>query len=80
LFNLKKKVKNKTHIEVLIYETYIIEEILIFISYYFEPYLRIKINRVPKHNDSREMLSSGDLSIFFHLGQPLSKNTMREDK
>jgi hypothetical protein len=42
--------------------------------------LRIKINRVPKHNDSREMLSSGDLSIFFHLGQPLSKNTMREDK
>jgi hypothetical protein len=26
------------------------------------------------------MLSSGDLSIFFHLGQPLSKNTMREDK
>ena len=46
LFNLKKRVKNKTHIEVLICEAYIIEaliceayiveEISTFISYYFE--------------------------------------------
>jgi hypothetical protein len=31
LFNLKKKVKSKAHVEALIYEVYIIEEISTFI-------------------------------------------------
>jgi hypothetical protein len=44
LFNLKKKVKNKTHVEVLICEAYIVEEISAFISFYFEPHLRTRIN------------------------------------
>jgi hypothetical protein len=44
LFNLKKKVKNKTHVEALICEAYIVEEISTFISYYFEPHLRTRIN------------------------------------
>jgi hypothetical protein len=36
LFNLKKKVKNKAHVETSICEVYIVEEISIFISYYRE--------------------------------------------
>jgi hypothetical protein len=46
LFNLKKKVKNKAHVEASICEVYIVEEISTFISYYFEPHLRTRINRV----------------------------------
>jgi hypothetical protein len=43
LFNLKKKVKNKAHVKASICEAYIVEEISIFISYYFEPHLRTRI-------------------------------------
>jgi len=65
LFNLKKKVKNKEHVEASIWEAYIVEEISIFISYYFEPNLRTRINRVPRHDDGGgEVPSSGNLSIF----------------
>jgi hypothetical protein len=51
LFNLNKKSKNKVHVEALIYKTYTVEEISIFISNYFEPQLRTKINCVPRHDD-----------------------------
>ena len=68
LFNLKKKIKNKAHIEASICEAYIIEEISTFISYYFEPHLRMRINRVPRHDDGGEVPSSGNLSIFSNLG------------
>jgi hypothetical protein len=64
LFNLKKKVKNKAHVEASICEAYIVEEISTFISYYFEPHLRTRINRVLRHNDGGEVPSSGNLSIF----------------
>jgi hypothetical protein len=64
LFNLKKKVKNKAHVEALICEAYIVEEISTFISYYFEPHLRTRLNRVPQHDDGGEVHSSGNLSIF----------------
>jgi len=64
LFNLKKKVKNKTHVEALICEAYIVEDISIFISYFFEPHLRTRINRVPLHNNGGKVPSSGNLSIF----------------
>jgi len=66
LFNLKKKVKNKVHIEAST-----------FISYYFEPYLRMRINRVPRHDDGGEVPSSGNLSIFSNPGRPTPKNAVR---
>ena len=77
MFNLEKKVKNKVHVEVSICEAYIVEEILTFISYYFEPHLRTRINRVPRHDDGGEVPSSGNLSIFFNLGRPTPKNVVR---
>jgi hypothetical protein len=77
LFNLKKNVKNKAHVEASICEAYIVEEILTFISYYFEPHLRTRINRVPRHDDSGEVPSSGNLSIFSNPGQPTPKNIVR---
>jgi len=64
LFNLKKKVKNKAYVKASICEAYIVEEISIFISYYFEPHLRMKINRIPQHDDGGEVPSSENLSIF----------------
>ena len=77
MFNLKKKVKNKAHDEVSICEAYIVEEISTFISYYFEPHLRTRINRVPRHDDSGEVPSSGNLLIFSNLGQHTHKNAVR---
>jgi len=68
LFNLKKKVKNKAHVETSIYEAYIVEKISTFISYYFKPHLRTRINRVPRHYDCDEVPSSGNLSIFSNTG------------
>jgi hypothetical protein len=68
LFNLKKKVKNKAHVEASIGEAYIIEKISTFISYYFKPYLRTRINHVPWHDDGGEMPFSGNLSIFSNPG------------
>ena len=71
LFNLKKKVKNKAHVEASICEAYIVEEISTFISYYFEPHLRTRINHVPRHDDSGEVSSSGYLLIFSNTGRPM---------
>jgi hypothetical protein len=64
----KKKVKNKAHVEASICEAYIVEEISTFILYYFEPHLRTRINRVPRHDDGAEVPSSGNLSIFSNPG------------
>jgi AAA+ ATPase superfamily predicted ATPase len=72
-----KKVKNKAHVEASIYEAYIVKEISTFISYYFKPHLRTRINRVPRHDDGGEVPSSGNLSIFFNLGRPTPKNVVR---
>jgi len=77
LFNLKKKVKNKAHVEASICEAYIVEEISTFMSYYFEPHLRTRINRVPRHDDGNEVPSSGNLSIFSNIGRPTPKNAIR---
>jgi len=68
LFNLKRKVKNKMHFEVLICEAYIVEEISTYISYYFKPLLRTKINSVPRYDDGGKISSIENLSIFSHLG------------
>jgi len=77
LFNLKKRVKNKAHVEASICEVYIVEDISTFISYYFEPHLRTRINCVPQHDDGGEVHSSGNLSIFSNLGRPTPKNVVR---
>jgi hypothetical protein len=77
LFNLKKKVKNKTHVDASIYEAYIIEEISTFISYYFESHLRTRINRIPRHDDGGEVHSSENLSIFSSPGRLVPKNIAR---
>jgi hypothetical protein len=73
LFNLKKKVKNKAHVEASICEAYIVEEISTFISYYFEPHLRTRINHVSRHDDGGEVSSNGNLSIFSIPEQPTPK-------
>jgi len=78
LFNLKKKVKNKEHVEASTCKAYIVEEISIFISYYFEPHLRTRINRVPRHDDGGEVPSSGNLSIFSNPRWPTPQNAIRE--
>jgi hypothetical protein len=78
LFSFKGKVKNKAHIETSICEAYIIEEISIFILYYFMPRLRTRINYFSRHDDGVEVPSSENLSIFFHPGRPVyKKNIMR---
>ena len=71
MFNLKKKVKNKAHVEASICE------ISTFISYYFEPHLRTRINRVPRHDDGGEVPFNWNLSIFFNTGRPTPKNAVR---
>ena len=63
-FNLKKRIKNKAHVEASICEAYIVEKISTFISYYFEPHLKTRINRVPRHDDDGEVPLSENLSIF----------------
>jgi hypothetical protein len=70
-------VKNKAHVEALICEAYIVEEILTFISYYFEPHLQTRINHIPQHDDGCEVLSSGNLSIFSNPGRPTLTNAVR---
>jgi hypothetical protein len=76
LFNLKKKVKNKAHVEASICEAYIVEEISTFISYYFKPHLRSRINRVSRHDDGGEVPSNENLSIFSNPGRPIPKNVV----
>ena len=65
------------HVEASICEADIVEEISTFISYYFEPHLRTRINRVPGHDDGGEVPSSENLSIFSNPGRPTPKNAMR---
>jgi hypothetical protein len=74
---LKKKVKNKAHVEASICETYIVEGISTLISYYFEPHLRTRINRVPRHDDDGEVPLGGNLSIFSNPGRPTPKNVVK---
>jgi hypothetical protein len=37
----------------------------------------MRINCVPWHDDGGEVLSSGNLSIFFNPGRPTPKNVVR---
>jgi len=74
---LKKNVKNKAHVEASICETYIVEEISTFISYYFKPYLRTRINRVPRHDDGSEVPLSENLTLFSNPERPTLKNVIK---
>jgi hypothetical protein len=65
---LRKKFKNKAHVEASICKVHIVEEISIFTSYYFEPCLRIRINHIPRNDDYAELPLSENLLIFYHLG------------
>jgi len=78
LFNLKRKVKNKAHVEASICEAYIVEEISIFIMYYFKPQLRTRINCVSKNDDDGEVPLCGNLSILYHPRWPVLKKVVRE--
>ena len=68
LVQSNKNVKNKMHVEALICEAYIVDEISTYISYYSKPYLRMRINCIPRHDDYGEVSSSKNLSIFFNFG------------
>jgi hypothetical protein len=74
LFKLKKKAKNKAHIKVSINNAYIVKEISIFVSYYFEPHVRTIINRIPRHDDGGGVPFRGNLPIFSYYRRPLLKN------
>ncbi|KAL0401696.1 UNVERIFIED_CONTAM: hypothetical protein Slati_4199500 [Sesamum latifolium] len=51
LKGLKMKVKNKAHVEASIVEVYLVEEISIFTSQYFEPQFLCKRNRLSRNDD-----------------------------
>jgi hypothetical protein len=61
------------NVKALICEAYIVEEISIFISYYFEPHLRTRINLIPRHDDGKEVPSSRNLSISSILDDTYQK-------
>ncbi|KAL0455877.1 UNVERIFIED_CONTAM: hypothetical protein Slati_0926900 [Sesamum latifolium] len=69
LRELKKKVKNKAHVEASIVEAYIIEEIGLFTSQYFEPGVQSKQTK-PHKNDEHTNNNHGiQVSIFNYLGR-----------
>jgi hypothetical protein len=45
-------------------KAYIVKEISIFVSYYFELHMRTIINSIPRHDDGGGVPSSGNLPIF----------------
>ncbi|KAL0327831.1 UNVERIFIED_CONTAM: hypothetical protein Sangu_1861100 [Sesamum angustifolium] len=59
LRELKKKMKNKTHVEASIVEAYIVEEISLFMSQYFEQDVHSK-RSMPRTNDE---CTSSDVGI-----------------
>lgn len=71
-----KNVKTKAHVATLICETYIVEGISTFTSFYFKPRLRTIINYITRNDVGGHLHSSMNLSIFSHLRRPLSNNTV----
>jgi hypothetical protein len=61
------------HVKASICKAFIVKVLLTFISYYFEPYLKIRINCVLGHDDNGEVPSKENLSIFSYHEQPLPK-------
>lgn len=65
------------HIEISIYETYIVKEISIFTLYYFESHLRTIINHILRNNVDGELSSIENFSIFDHPRWPLLSYVVR---
>ncbi|KAL0416609.1 UNVERIFIED_CONTAM: hypothetical protein Slati_3492800 [Sesamum latifolium] len=66
LRGLKMKVKNKAHVEASIVEAYLVEEIGLFCSQYFEPQVLCKRNR-PGRNDELTMNDTRIQQSIFNL-------------
>ncbi|KAL0430581.1 UNVERIFIED_CONTAM: hypothetical protein Sradi_0684100, partial [Sesamum radiatum] len=75
--NLKKKVKNKSAVEASIFEAYIVEEISIFTTYYFEPNVICKKRRPGRNDDGLNNENIEHMSIFNHPGHPHSASKMK---
>ncbi|KAL0444229.1 UNVERIFIED_CONTAM: hypothetical protein Slati_2145600 [Sesamum latifolium] len=70
LRNLKKKVKNKAAVEASICEAYIVDEISIFTTHYFEPDVICKKRRLGRNDDGLNNENIEHMSIFNHPGRP----------
>ncbi|KAI5667893.1 hypothetical protein M9H77_17746 [Catharanthus roseus] len=74
--HLKKKIKNKARVEGSICNAYLVEEAVIFYSYYFEPHISTKA-RDPPRNDEGDQPRDGESSLSICNGQGrLLKYTM----
>ncbi|KAL0305072.1 UNVERIFIED_CONTAM: hypothetical protein Sangu_3052700 [Sesamum angustifolium] len=63
------KVKDKAHVEASIVEAYLVEEISLFTSHYFEPQVLCKRN-MPSRNDDLVMNDTHiQQSIFNYIGR-----------
>ncbi|KAL0461184.1 UNVERIFIED_CONTAM: hypothetical protein Slati_0006000 [Sesamum latifolium] len=77
LCNLKKRVKNKAVLEASICEAYIVEEISIFTTHYFEPDIICKKSKHGRNDDGINNENIEHMSIFNHLGHPYGASKMR---
>lgn len=74
LGKLKKTIKNYAHVEGSIREAYLCQETSHFCSYYFEPHVLSKRNRVGRNDDGGEdETMQPSLSIFNKPGRPFGK-------
>ncbi|KAL0331745.1 UNVERIFIED_CONTAM: hypothetical protein Sangu_1720000 [Sesamum angustifolium] len=83
LRELKKKVKNKAHIEASIVEAYIVEEIGWFTFHYFEPHVTCKRCRPSRNDDLTREHERISRDIFNHPDRPsgaLKKDTQPDKK
>ncbi|KAJ9135261.1 hypothetical protein P3X46_032467 [Hevea brasiliensis] len=78
LHDLKKKVKNKARVEGSICEAYLIQETSTFTSYYFQPHVQTRLNKVSRNDDGDAVdAPDGCLPMFLHPGRPAGKMTER---
>jgi len=70
---LKKKAKNKSQLESSMVMYYLIYEIQIFGSHYFEPALPSKIPTRPRNDILNHPLSSSMLTVFHMKGSPFGR-------
>ena len=67
LYHLKKKVKNKARVEASICNAYIVEEVTIFASCYFEPHVLCKRRRAGRNDEGSIDHNCKAFSIFNYL-------------
>lgn len=76
LYTLKQKVRNKARVEASICEAYIIEEITMFGSHYFELGVPPRITRPIRNYEGGES-EFPPISIFNHRGRPYGECKFR---